>query len=476
MSVSAANDLCYNPPVAEALQTPPRPPAGAFAVLRRPAFRYLWAASLLSNVGNWMEAVSQSWLVQQQTASPFLVELLAAAEFIPVAILALPAGALADRYDRRKLLLAGQTMMMVFAAVLAVLTHLGRATPGNISLLAFLEGAAWASVMPAWQALVPALVPREELPSAIALNSAQFNGARLLGPMIAGGLLSAAGAALVFDVNVASFFGILFVLSLVHFPGRPSRAVPSRPGVLQRQTAIREALSFAWHEPGPRRLLLSLFMFALLAAPVQGLLPVYADQLLHVGAHGYGALLSCLGAGAITGALTLARLPADYPRHHLIPLSMLAFACCALVYGGSTHFLLSGLALAVGGVFWVWSLASASTAMQLLVPDRLRGRAMSILALANTGALPLGHLLGGTLAHLFGARQATLFTSASLAAFALWSAIAREPGIDALPPVMAARPRRGFAEALWEALTASSHRAQEIEPGLPPGAAEPLDE
>src|SRR4051812_35870707 len=356
----------------------PRPPSGAFAVLRRPAFRYIWAASFLSNVGNWMEAVAQSWLVQRQTASPFLVQLLAAAEFIPVAILALPAGALADRYDRRKLLLAGQTVMMLFAAALAVLTHLGRATPGNIILLAFLEGAAWAAVMPAWQALVPSLVPREELPSAIALNSAQFNGARLLGPMVAGGLLGAAGAALVFDVNVVSFAGILVVLALVRVPGRPIRDKPRRAGILQRESAIREALAFSWHERGPRRLLLSLFMFALLAAPVQGLLPVYADQLLHVGAHGYGALLSCLGAGAITGALTLARLPADYPRHHLIPLSMLAFACCALVYGGSTPFVFSGLAPRVGGGVLVGALAPAETAVQLLLPPPPRRRAVRI--------------------------------------------------------------------------------------------------
>src|SRR5207302_416931 len=240
----------------------------------------------------------------------------AAAEFIPVALLALPAGALADRHDRRKLLLIGQTAMMVMAAILAVLTHLGYATPAVIITLALLEGASWASVMPAWQALVPALVPREELPSAIALNSAQFNAARLLGPMI-------------------------------------------------------------------------------------------ADALLHVGAHGYGALLSCLGTGAIVGALTLARLPGRYPRHHLIPLSMLGFALCAMLYASSNSFVLSGVALTVGGVFWVWSLASSNTAMQLLVPDQLRGRAMSVLALANTGALPLGHLLGGTLAHWYGARVAT---------------------------------------------------------------------
>src|SRR5438477_12998511 len=202
----------------KAVEAAPRPASGAFAVLRHFAFRWIWLGSFTSNVGNWMETVAQAWLVQRQSHSPFLVELLAAAEFIPVALLALPAGALADRHDRRRLLLIGQTAMMVLAAVLAVLTHLGYATPAVIITLALLEGASWASVMPAWQALVPALVPREELPSAIALNSAQFNTARLLGPMLAGALLTASGAALVFDLNVASFLGIVIVLALVRIP------------------------------------------------------------------------------------------------------------------------------------------------------------------------------------------------------------------------------------------------------------------
>jgi MFS family permease len=458
-----------------AFRFPPRPGGGPFAVLRHPSFRWIWLGSLASNVGNWMETVAQAWLVQRQTQSPFLVELLAAAEFIPVAVLALPAGALADRYDRRKLLLIGQTAMMVMAAVLALLTHLGYATPAVIIALAFLEGAAWASVMPAWQALVPALVPREELPSAIALNSAQFNAARLLGPMVAGALLTAAGAAAVFDINVLSFLGIVVVLGLVRVPARPLRDAPTRAGILHKQGGVREAVSWALRQPGPRRILLGLFMFALLAAPVQGLLPVYADELLHVGAQGYGALLSCLGAGAIAGALTLARLPATYPRHHLIPLSMLGFALSAVLYASSNSLALSGLALAIGGVFWVWSLASSNTAMQLLVPDQLRGRAMSVLALANTGALPLGHLLGGTLAHWYGARVATLLASAGLACFALWSVWAREPGIDAMEGPFPPRPP-GLRAAIWEAFTAASHRAQEVDASSPRGSAEPMEE
>src|SRR6059058_2723856 len=418
-----------------------------FAVLRHPAFRWIWLGALVSNVGNWMEAVAQSWLVQQQTGSPFMVELLAASEFVPHALLMLAAGWLADRYDRRKLLLAGQALMMVFGAVLAVAAHLGLATPWVVIALAFAEGAAWAAVTPSWQAIVPALVPREELPAAIALNSAQFNTARLLGPMIAGALLSAASAAFVFDLNVISFLGIVVVLAVVKVPKAEMAAAHTSGGELVQSGGVKTALRWALQEPGPRRIILGVFAFSLLAAPVQGLLPAMADQVLHVGAHGYGVLLSCLGAGAIAGALTLARLPRGYPRHHLIPLSMLGFALCALVYSVSRWPLLSGAALAVGGVFWVWSLASSSTAMQLLVPEHLRGRAMSVLALATTGPLPLGHLLGGTLAHGLGIRAGVILSASVLALFSAWSVRAREPGIDALP--RRGLVVRGLRESVW---------------------------
>ena len=451
---------------------PPPSRGGLFSVMRHRAFRYIWAGALVSNVGNWMEAVAQSWLVQQQTRSAFLVELLAASEFVPVALLTLAAGALADRYDRRKLLLFGQTAMMILAAGLALAAHLHLATPWVIIAFAFLEGAAWAAVTPAWQALVPSLVPRDELPQAIALNSAQFNTARLAGPAAAGALLAASGAALVFDLNVLSFIAIVAAVAVVRVPARALSQAPTTSGELRHAGAFT-AVRWAVHERGPRRLLLGLFAFALLAAPVQGLLPIYAADLLRVGAAGYGVLLSCLGAGAIVGALLLSRLPRSYPRHHLIPLSMLGFSSCALVYSLSHWMWLSGAALALGGVFWVWSLASSSTAMQLLVPEDLRGRGMSVLSLATTGPLPLGHLLGGVRAPAFGARAAAS-TAASLALFSLWSAWRREPAIDAIEPAGPPQPR-GFRASLWEAFTAASHRAQGVEPGMPPGSAEPLD-
>ena len=267
-----------------------------FGVLRHRAFRWIWLGALVSNVGNWMEAVAQSWLVQQQTASPFMVELLAASEFVPHALLMLAAGWVADHYDRRKLLLVGQILMMVFGAVLAVAAHMGWATPWVIIAISFAEGAAWASVTPSWQAIIPALVPREELPAAIALNSAQFNTARLLGPMIAGALLTAASAAFVFDLNVASFLGIVIVLAFVRAPRAELAAAHTSGGELIHTGGIKPALRWALREPGPRRIIFGVAVFALLAAPVQGLLPAMADQVLQVGAHGYGVLLSCLGA------------------------------------------------------------------------------------------------------------------------------------------------------------------------------------
>ena len=417
-------------------------PRGGLAVFRHHAFLWIWSGALVSNVGNWMETVAQSWLVQKQTNSPFLVELLSASEFVPAALLLLWAGHLADTRDRRRLLIAGQSAMMVIAGLLAVLAHLHLASAWVVIAISFAEGAAWSLVQPAWQSLTPSLVPREELPQAIALNSAQFNTARLAGPVLAGVLLSVSGAPLVFDLNTLSFVAIVAALYRVRLPPRNASAgalaqSPTLASVGAGNESPHEvgrALVWVRRSPGPRRIVLGVAAFSFFSAPVQGLLAVYADTVLDVGAHGYGFLLAALGGGAICGALALARLTRQIPRHHLIPLSMLGFSLCALVHGLSRSMALSCFALAVGGVFWVWSLSSSNTAMQLLVPEELRGRGMALFSLSTLGALPIGHLLAGAIAHRFGPHAAVVSMAAVLALISLWGVLAREPAIDALAP------------------------------------------
>ena len=444
----------------------PHPSArrGGFSVLRHRAFLLIWSGALISNLGNWMETVGQSWLVQRQTHSPFLVELLAASEFVPAALLLLWAGRLADTMDRRRLLIGGQILMMFIAGLLAVLTHLGLASAWVVIAISFAEGAAWSLVQPAWQTLAPSLVPRDELPQAIALNSAQFNTARLAGPVLAGALLAASGAALVFDVNTLSFVAIVVALYFVRLPSAASQPAKDATGTVDARE-IGAALQWVKRSPGPRRILIGVSVFTFFSAPVQGLLAVFADSELHVGPNGYGILLSALGGGAICGALALGRVvPRGYPRHHLIPLSMLGFSICALVHGFSHSMILSCCALAVGGLFWVWALNSSNTAIQLLLPETLRGRGMSLFSLSTLGLLPLGHLLAGALADRLGPHAAVIAMAAVLMLFSLWSAWQREPAIDAQerrePPA-----QQSFTDALWETLSAESHWTQKLPPG-----------
>ena len=426
----------------------------SFRALSHRNYLFVWLGSLLSNVGTWMENVGAGWVVANLTHDPFKVELLSFAQFLPVLFLALPGGVLADKYNRKKVLLYAQISLCVVAAMLTILAFQGLASPNVVIIFAFLSGCAWSINAPAWQSVVPHLIPRRDLESAIALNSVQYNLARLLGPAIAGWVVFHWGVPFAFVFNTLSFLAVIFALAMVKF--ELHRAPPA-----ERQNAsdVRIAFKWVWEHRGARRIILSISAFAILSAPLQGLMPFFASDLLHIGPKGLGNLLACLGAGAVTGAYLLGHLPAYYPRHHLIPLSISTLGIFGIFYSQSQLVGISYVTLFIAGIFWLWTMVSCNTAMQLLVPDHIRGRAMSILLIANIGMLPLGHILGGILANMIGPRQTLLWTSICLITVGILTIWRRVPEIDGF---VTKQKKIRINNFVSEVIFATSHRAEAL--------------
>lgn len=425
-----------------------------FRALKHRAYLFVWIGSLLSNIGTWMENVGQGWVVASQTHSPFQVELLSFAQFIPIIFLAIPAGILADRYNRRKILMNAQIAMCFFAIVLAVVAHLGKATANLVILITFLEGTAYAFNGPAWQSVVPHLVPRKDLESAIALNSIQYNLARLIGPALAGIIVARFGFAYAFDVNAVSFLAVIAAIAFAKIELTAPKMAEDK-----ERRPLSGAFLWVYQNRGARRIIISLTLFAIFGAPLQGLMPFFASDILKIGPSGLGILLACLGAGAVSGAFLLGKFPTYYPRHHLIPLSMFILGILEMIYSQSLNMYLSCFLLYVLGIFWLWCLISCNTAMQLLVPDHMRGRAMSILIVANLGMLPFGHLIGGGLATYVGPRKTLLITSFFMALVGFITLLRRVPEIDGMVKSRRKIPLRYFFS---EVVLASSHRAEAL--------------
>ena len=275
----------------------------AWKPLRQPLFRALWIAAAISNIGTLMQNVGAAWLMTSLAASPLMVALVQTATTLPVFMLALPAGALADVVDRRRVLLFTQGWMLAAAAGLGLLTLLGATTPQVLLALTFILGLGAAMNAPAWQAIVPELVDRAELPAAVALNSVGFNLARAVGPALGGLVVGAAGAGVVFLLNAASFLGVIVVLFYWERPSRKSLLPAER--ILG---AIRTGMRYVRHTPVLRAVLLRAGAFALFGKALLALLPLLARNELGLGAVGYGVLLGAFGAGAIVGAAVLPKM------------------------------------------------------------------------------------------------------------------------------------------------------------------------
>jgi MFS family permease len=396
------------------------PVEGPLSVTR---FRWLWTASVFSNVGSFLQAVAASWLMLELTDSPLWVGAMVASSTLPLLFLALVAGALADLVNRRSILLASQVTMGAAAAAMAALWYADAVTPPLLLSLGLLLGVGIAFNMPAWQALVPDLVPRGMVASAVALNSASFNVARATGPALGGILVATAGPGLAFAINAVSYAGVIAVIA--SFPA--TDWTPERESSLG--SAIALGIRFARFTAPFRWLLGVAAAFALTSAAVQTMLPNVSRDVLSGDAGLYGILLGAMGAGALVGAST--RRPAtDRLGRATVPVSIAAFGVAGVVVGLSRLPLLTGLAMAAAGVTWVWALATLNATTQLLSPAWVRGRAMSLYSLAFVGILPLGSLLAGALGDTIGPAEATAVLSGGAIVLGLVALRLPLPGLD----------------------------------------------
>jgi MFS family permease len=406
----------------QAPAAPRRPPAapiaaGAFAALRHANFRLFWFGQLFSLTGTWMQSTALGWLVLELTNSEFRLGLVTAATSFPVLLFTLYAGVVADRMDKRRIIVVAQAAAMVFALALAVLTHAGWVTFGSILVLVLLLGTANAFEIPTRQSFFVDLVGKQDLTNAIALNSTAFNLTRIVGPAVAGFLIAQVGIAAAFYLNSASYLAVIAGLLLIRLPAfrRPART---------QSTADNLREGFAWIQANrlPRTLVWLIAASSVLAFPYVMLLPVFARDVLQVGATGLGALLSASGAGALAGGLALAAVGHRVSRGPLLLGSSLAFAALVAAFALSTSFSLSLALLAGTGFMMILNNATVNALLQSLVPDALRGRVMSVYVFMFLGMAPLGSLQAGALARWIGAPYA-LATGAAvlfLLTMAVW--------------------------------------------------------
>jgi MFS family permease len=392
----------------------------AFAPLRLAEFRSLWTASLFSNVGSFFQITAGSWLMWEMTASPSWVGWMAASRNLPLLLVALPAGVLADRNDRTTLLTVTQISMGIVALVMAGVTFAGRMTPAILLTLGLALGIGNAFNAPAWHSLVPDLVPRSMVTTAVALNSVSFNAARAIGPALAGAVVATLGAGFAFGVNAASYIGIIAVLIIV------GRDIASRER--DRTSLLRAVITgvrFARHTRAFRRLLLLGSLYALGTAVLQAMLPVKTEE-LGQDAGTYGVLLGMMGAGAAFGGMSLSRirrrLEADF-----IPLAVGLTGLAGVLAGLAPTTPLIILPMFLSGVFWIWTLSTVNATIQLMAPDWVRGRAVSMWLLAYAGIVPIGSILSGLVADRIGAGLTMVILSAATVGIGIW---ARFLGVD----------------------------------------------
>ncbi|MFN3987244.1 MAG: MFS transporter [Rhodocyclaceae bacterium] len=388
----------------------------AWVPFRIPVFRALWIATLASNIGTWMHDIGAGWLMTSLSPSPVMVALVQTATTLPVFLLALPAGALADIIDRRRYLITTQVFMAVAATCLAVVALTGMMTPWLLVALTFAMGLGTAMMMPAWAAVVPELVPRAELPSAIALNSMGINVARAIGPAIAGVIVSMAGSGAVFALNALSFIGVISVL--VFWKRTPQHSELPAERVVG---AMRAGLRFTRHSAELQAAVVRGLSFFLFASASWALLPLVARQLPDGGPQTFGVLVASVGVGAVLGALVLPRLRESVSRDGLVASATVVYALCLWALATLSGLWWLSLVMAASGMAWITVLSSLQVAAQMALPNWVRSRGLAVFMSIFMGSMALGSLCWGKLAALYSIEFSLMVAAAGIIVAAVLS-------------------------------------------------------
>ena len=390
---------------------PPGPPPSAWSPLAVPAFRTVWTATLVANIGAWMASVGTGWLMTTLDPSPIMVSLVGAATALPMFLFALPAGALADIVDRRKLLIVAQIFMLAVMVVLCVLTVMGAITPVTLLILIFVLEAGSAFETPAFLAVLPELVPKDELSQALALNGLGINISRVLGPALGGLVIGVAGVSATFLLNAMTFFAVIFAYVSWRPPAHSSHLPAER-----FTAAIRSGWRFTREAPALKATLVHAGTFFLFASSYWALLPLIARDQLGGGAHVYGVLFGSIGAGAVAGALLLPAIRGRISPDRLVLggglVTAAATAALALVH---TLALAMPIMLVIGAA-WLAVMSSLMVAAQVALPDWVKARGLAVTQMVFNGGLMLGSVLWGVVAEGSGIPSALLLSAGGLAA------------------------------------------------------------
>ena len=377
------------------------------APLRHLTYRRIWIASLASNFGGLIQAVGAAWMMTSLSSSENMIALVQASTSLPIMLFSLISGALADSFDRRRIMISAQLLMLTASVLLTVFAWSGWLTPWLLLFFTFMIGCGTALNNPSWQASVGEMVPREDLPAAVTLNSVGFNITRSVGPAIGGIIVAAAGAAAAFFVNALSYFTLIYAL----FRWQPPKYASTLPRE-QLLAAISAGMRYVAMSPNIGKVLVRGFLFGLSASAILALMPIVARDLVEGGPLTYGVMLGAFGVGAIGGALISARLREVLSSEWIVRVAFLGFAFSAGVTAVSTSAIITSLVLTVAGACWVLALSLFNTIVQLSTPRWVVGRALSLYQTLTFGGIAVGSWLWGELAEDYGISYSLLCSCA----------------------------------------------------------------